>query len=91
MNNTHSLDQIQETGGLKADLILKQYRIDKIAKLMEMKSNNPKLKQSEIAKLLELSSSMIQPYRIEINMLSTYRMRPSSKANQGKQNTKHGP
>ena len=86
-NNTHSLDQIQKTDGLKADLILKQCKIDKMAKLMEIKSNNPKLKQSEIAKLLELSSSTLQQYRRGINMLSTYRIRPSSKANQRKQKT----
>ena len=84
MNNTHSLDQIQETGGLKADLILKKYKLDKMTKLMEIKSNNPKLKQSEIAKIFELSSSTIQQYRREINMLSTYRIRPSSKANKKK-------
>ena len=92
MNNTHSLDQTQETGGLKADLILKKYKLDKMTKLMEIKSNNPKLKQSEIAKLFELSSSTIQQYRREINMLSTYRIRPSSKANKKKtKNTKHEP
>ena len=49
---------------------------------MEMKSNNPRLKQSEIAKLLELSSFTIQRYRREINMLSPYRIPPSSKTNQ---------
>ena len=87
MNNTHSLDQIKETGGLKADLILRQYKLDKMAKLMEIKCNNPKLKQSEVAKLFDLSSSTIQKYRREINMISTYRIRPSSKANQRKQKT----
>ena len=49
---------------------------------MELKSNNPKLKQPEIAKPLELTSSTIQRYRKEINMLSTYKIPPSSKTNQ---------
>ena len=49
---------------------------------MEIKSNNPKLKQSETAQLLELSSSPIQRYRREVNMLSPYRIPPSSKTNQ---------
>ena len=54
---------------------------------MEIKSNTPKIKQSEIAKFLELSSSVIQRYRREINMVSPYRIPPSSKTNQRKQNT----
>ena len=60
MNNTFSLDQRQKIGDLNADLIMRQYNLDKMAKLMEIKSNNPKLKQSEIAKLLDISSSTIQ-------------------------------
>ena len=81
MKNTYSLDQIQKTGDLIADLIMKQYRLDKKAKFMEIKSNNPKLKQSEIAKFLELTSSTIKRYRKETNMLSPYRIPPSSKTN----------
>ena len=52
-----------------------------MAKFMEIKSNNPRLKQSEILKK-ELSSSTIQRYRREINMLSPYRIPPSSKTNE---------
>ena len=63
MINTYSPDQIKKTGDLNADLILRQYKLDKMAKFLEIKSNNPKLKQSEIAKLLELSTSTIQRYR----------------------------
>ena len=81
MNNTYSLDQIQKTGDLNADSILRYYKLDQMAKFMEIKSNNPRLKQSEIVKLLELSSSTIQRYRKEINMLSLYRIPPSSKTN----------
>ena len=79
MNNTYSLDLIQKTGDLNADLITRQYKLDKRAKFREIKSINPKTKQSEIAKLLELSSSTIQRYRRGINMLSPYRIPPSSK------------
>ena len=43
MNNIQSLYQIQETGGLNADLIIRQCKLDKMAKFMEIKSNNPKL------------------------------------------------
>ena len=44
MNNAYSLDQIQKAGDLNADLIMKQYKLDKMAQFMETKSNNPKLK-----------------------------------------------
>ena len=81
MNNTSSLDQIQKTGELNADLMMRQYKLDKITKIMEIKPDNPKLRQSEIAKMLELSSSPIQQYRTEINMLSPCRLPPSSKTN----------
>ena len=61
-----------------------------MAKLLESKSNNPRLKQSEIAILLELSPSTIQRYRREINMLSFYRLPQSSKTNENKtKDTKH--
>ena len=54
MNKMCSLDQIQKTVELNADSIMRQYHLDKMAKFMEIKSNSPELKQSEIAKLLEL-------------------------------------
>ena len=63
MNITYSLDRKQKTGDLNADLILRQYKLEKMAKFTEIKSNNPRLKHSEIAKLLEISSSTIQRYR----------------------------
>ena len=81
MNITYSLDQIQKTGDLNADLIMRQYKLDKMAKFMEIKSNNRRLKQSEIAKLMELSPSTIRQYRTEINMLSPYRIPQSSETN----------
>ena len=73
MNDTYSLDQTQKTGDLNAVLIMRKYKLDKTPKFMEIKSYNPRLKQSESAKLLELSSSTIQQNGIEINMLSHIR------------------
>ena len=60
MSNTFSLEQIAKTGDPNADLIMRQYKLDKIAKLMEVKSNNPKLKQSVIARELKISPSTFQ-------------------------------
>ena len=70
MIKTYSLDQIQKNGDFNADLRKKQYKLDEMAKIMEIKQ--PQLKQSENANLLELSSSTIQRYRKENNMLSPY-------------------
>ena len=81
MYKTFFLDQVQKNGDLNADLKMRQYKLDKMAKFMEIKSNNPKLKQSEITKLLELLFSTIQRYRVEINMLSPYRIPSSSESN----------
>ena len=41
MDKTYSLDQIQKTDDFNADLIMRQHKLDKIAKFMEIKSNNP--------------------------------------------------
>ena len=43
MNITYSPDQIQKTGDLDAGLITRQNKLDKMAKLMEVKSMNPKM------------------------------------------------
>ena len=45
-----------------------------MAGFMKVKYENPKLKQSEIANHLGLSSSTLQRYRNDINMLSPYRI-----------------
>ena len=57
MTNTFSVQQIAKTGDLNAGLIMTQHEVDKMAKFMEMKSISPKLKQSEIAKELAISTS----------------------------------
>ena len=48
-----------------------------MAKLMENNFNNPGLKQSEIAKFLEPSSSTVQRFIREINLHSPHRIPPS--------------
>ena len=87
MNNTYSLDQIQKTGYLNADLIMRQYKLNRMAKSKEIKLINPRIKQFQIAKLLESSCSTRQRNRKKINMLSPYRILPPSKPNQRKQET----
>ena len=48
-----------------------------MAKFMQIKFENPKLKQCEIAKQLSYSSSTLQRYRNDTNTLPPYRIQPN--------------
>ena len=78
MNNTISLEQISKTGIPDSKLILRQYKIDLMARFMIIKSINPKLGQSEIAKELGYSSDNLQRYKNDRNMLSPYKIPPDN-------------
>ena len=78
MNNTFPLQQIQKTSNIDANLLSRQYKLNLMADFMRLKYENPKMKQSEIANHLRLSSSTIQRYRNDINMLSPYRIHPNN-------------
>ena len=52
-----------------------------MADFMRVKYENPKLKQSDIAIQLVLSSSTLQRYRNDINMISPYRISPNNTNN----------
>ena len=78
MNNIFSLQQIQITSNLDADLISRQNKLNLMADFMRMKHDNPKTKQSEVPKQLGYSSSTLQRYRIDINMLSPYRIQSNN-------------
>ena len=49
-----------------------------MADFMKVKYENPRMKQSEIANQLGMSSSTLQRYRNDINMLSPYRISPNN-------------
>ena len=72
MNNTFSLQQIQKTSNLDANLISRQYKLNLMADFMRLKYENPRMKQSQIANQIGLSTSTLQRYRNDINMLSPY-------------------
>ena len=78
MNNSFSLQQIQKTSNLDANLISRQNKLNLMADFMRVKYENPKMKQSEIANQLGMSSSTVQRYRNDINMLSPYRINPNN-------------
>ena len=84
MNNTFSLQQIQKTSNLDANLIPRQYKLNLMADFMRIKYENPKMKQAEIAYQLGKSSSTSQRYRNDINMLSPYRIQSNNTNKQSK-------
>ena len=57
MNNSFSLQQIQKTSNLDANLTYRQNKLKLMANFMKVKYENPKMKQSEIANQIGLSSS----------------------------------
>ena len=57
MKNTFSLQQISQTPSLYSNLLFRQCKLDLVARFMEIKSINPKLKQSERAKELAICTS----------------------------------
>ena len=77
-NNSFPLQQIQKTSNLDANLISRQYKLNLMADFMRVKYENPRMKQSEIANQLGMSSSTVQRYRNDINMLSPYRINPNN-------------
>ena len=70
MINTFYLQQISRTSNLDANLKFRQYKLNLMADFMRVKYENPKLKQSEMATQLGLSTSTLQRYRNDMNMLS---------------------
>ena len=84
MNNSFSLQQIQRTSNLDANLISRQYKLNLMADFQKLKYENPRMRQSEIANQLGMSSSTLQRYRNDINMLSPYRINPKNVKKQQK-------
>ena len=78
MNNTPSLNEITKTANMDPNLITRHYRIKLMNDFMNIKYQNPKMRQSEIASQLNMSSSSIQRQRNDINMLSPYRINPNN-------------
>ena len=76
--NTPSLNEIDKTANMDPNLITKHYKLKPMNDFMNIKYNNPKLKQSEIASQLNMSTSTIQRQRNDINMLSPYRINPNN-------------
>ena len=78
MNNSFSLQQIQKTCKLDANLISRQNISYLKSDFMRIKYENPKLKQSQIANRLSYSTSTLKRFRNDINMFSPYRIQPNN-------------
>ena len=78
MNNSFTLQQIQKTSNLDANLISRQYNLNLMADFMRVKNENPGMKQSQKANQIRLSTSTPQRYKADINMLSPYRILPNN-------------
>ena len=78
MGNTFSLQQIQETSNLDANLISRQNKLNLMADFMRMKYENPVFRQSETVGQKRISSFTLQRYRNDINMLSPYKINPNN-------------
>ena len=63
---------MSETGNIDANLKLLQNKLDLMSRFMIVKFVNPKLRQNQIAKELDCSSSTLQRYRNYIKMLLPY-------------------
>ena len=79
LNNSFSLQQISETGNLESYLISRQHKLNLMTDFMRLTNENPKLKQSEIANQLGYSSSTLQRYRSDMNMLSPCRFQSNKR------------
>ena len=71
--NTPSLNEINKTAIMDPNLLTRHYKLRLKNDFMHIKYQNPQMKQSEIANILNISSSTLQRYRNDINMLSPYR------------------
>ena len=78
MNNTPSSSETNKIANMNPNLITKYYKIKNMNDFMNVKYQNPKLKQSEIASQLKMSTSSIQRQRNDLNMDSPYRINPNN-------------
>ena len=76
--NTPTLAEINKTANMDPNLLTRHYKLKPMNDFMNNKYQNPKMKQSEIANQLNMSTSTIQRQRNDINMLSPYRINPNN-------------
>ena len=78
MNNTPSLNEINITANMDPNLLTRHYNLKLMNDFMHIKHQNPRMRQSEMANHLDMSTSTLQRYRNDKNMLSPYRNNPNN-------------
>ena len=78
MNNIFFLQQRFRTGNVDSNLISRQHKLNLMGDFLRIKYKKPKLKQSEIANQLSYSSSTLQKYKKDINLLSKNSIQPNN-------------
>ena len=78
MNNPPSLGEINKTANMDPNFLTRHYKLKLMNDFMHIKYQNPKMKQSEIADQLKMSSSTLQRFKNDINMQSPYRNNPNN-------------
>ena len=73
MNNTPSSNEINKNS-TNPNMLTKYYKLKIMNDFMNIKYQNPKMTQSEISSQFNKSSSTLQRYRNDINVLSPYRI-----------------
>ena len=66
------------------NMLTKYYKLKLMNDFMNIKYQIPKMTQSEITSKLNMSSSTIQRYRNDLNMLSPYKINPNNVKKQRK-------
>ena len=89
MNITFSLQQIGRNSNLDANLICRHYKLNQMADFKQLKYENSKLKQSEIANQIGYSFSTLQRYRNVINLLLLHRIRAYTTSKRTKKGFKY--
>ena len=82
--NTPSLNEIIKNSAMDPNMLTKYYKLKLMNDFMNIKNQIPKMTQSEISSQINMSSSTIQRYRNDINMLSPYRINPKNVKKQQK-------
>ena len=67
-----------KTANMVPNLLTRHYKLKLMNDFIHIKYQNPEMKQSDIANHLNMSSSTLQRYRNDINMLSSYRISPNN-------------
>src|SRR5829696_4888448 len=93
--NKISLKSLAEEGAIDANLIQRQAKVENVAVYMQIKKDNPELKNNDICAAMGISASTMRRTRKDLAVTSPYRYdiptRKTKKQNESQQTTKVQP